>query len=118
VWHGSVIVGSHRWEALRQLGAEEVPVLVVDHLDERTARRLMAADNRVSDLAGYHDDKHAALLQKLLADDDLGAAGYAKDDLDAVLKKLEPKATRVKVGDLQPGGMQLLRTCPACGHKF
>jgi|HubBroStandDraft_5_1064220.scaffolds.fasta_scaffold23380_5 hypothetical protein len=111
-----ILVGNGRWQAAKELGYTAVPIEVVD-VDERTARRMLAVDNRTSDLAGYHDNRLAQLMKALDAEGDLEAAGYERDDLDAVLKKISKPPPKLK-DDLTPGGMHLARTCPGCGLQF
>lgn len=85
-WHGVVVcqvstkrilVGKHRWEALKVLGAVEVPVQWRD-VDDIEAMRIIIADNRASDLATY-DDKQ--LLQNLR---DIGSGQGTLFDDDAI----------------------------------
>ena len=58
---GFILAGNHRLKAAVDTGATEVPVIWVDADDEQ-ALRILLADNRTNDLAGY-DDK--ALLELL-----------------------------------------------------
>ena len=62
-----VLVGNHRLMAVRQLGWKQVPVIFLD-VDDRRARNIMLADNRVSDKADYNEDSLAALLSAVAAD--------------------------------------------------
>jgi DNA modification methylase len=77
-----VLVGNHRVLAARELGWDEIAVCFVD-VDEAHARRIMLADNRTSDLAGYDDQALVALL--LEVGDDLAGTAFGRDDLDALL---------------------------------
>ena len=114
---GEILIGNHRWEAAKDVGMTEIPIERVD-VSERTARKMLAADNRTSDLAGYHDKQLAALLKQLVADDDLEGTGYAEKDLDAVVKKLSKSSAGAGFGGLEPGGMHLARKCPRCQYEF
>jgi ParB-like chromosome segregation protein Spo0J len=69
-WHGALLVqrstrrvlaGNHRLRAARALGMPEVPVLWAD-VDELTARRILVADNRASDLGAFEAASLAALI--------------------------------------------------------
>lgn len=113
----SILVGNGRWQAAKELGFTAVPVEVVD-VDERAAIRMLAVDNRTSDLAGYHDQKLASLLKNLMTEGDLEGAGYKPDDLDAVLKKISKPPPPSEFGNLDPGGMHLARKCPRCAFEF
>ena len=79
---GYIIAGSHRWQAARAIGADTVPALVADVTDEE-AVRIMAADNRTSDLAGYDAQTQLQMLMGL-AEMEAGMAGsgYGPSDLE------------------------------------
>ena len=81
-----IIAGHGRLLAARKLGLDEVPVVVLDHLDETKRRAYILADNRLAELAGWD--------QALLADEvrilqeenfDLNLVGFTDEDLDAML---------------------------------
>jgi ParB-like chromosome segregation protein Spo0J len=76
---GNIIAGNHRYQALHALGATEIPVIWVDHMDDSGAVRYMIADNRTGKLAILDDSALAALLTDL-SDSDLGLAGTGYDD--------------------------------------
>lgn len=76
---GNIIAGNHRYQALHALGATEIPVIWVDHMDASGAVRYMVADNRTGKLAILDDTALAALLTDL-SDSDLGLAGTGYDD--------------------------------------
>jgi len=92
-WYGAVVAqsstrhvlaGNNRMEAARRLGMTDLPVHWLD-VDDATARRIMLADNRTSDLATYDDAVLVQLLEAAAADDDLFGSGYDGDDLDDLL---------------------------------
>lgn len=83
-----VLAGNHRLAAADGLGMATVDVAWVD-VDDTVARRIMLADNRTNDLAGYDDHALVALLVELADDGGLLGTGYDQDDLDALLHKLE-----------------------------
>ena len=92
-WYGAVVAqsstrhvlaGNNRMEAARRLGMTDLPVHWLD-VDDATARRIMLADNRTSDLATYDDAVLVQLLEAAAADDDLIGTGYDSDDLDDLL---------------------------------
>jgi DNA modification methylase len=107
---GEVLVGNHRVMAARELGWGEVAVCFVD-VDDEHARRIMLADNRSSDLAGYDDQALVDLL--LEAGDELLGTGFDRSDLDALLDAVSdqdpiadddvpapPAEARTSVGEL------------------
>lgn len=87
---GYVLAGNHRLQAARSAGITEVPVFWVDVDDDRAARILLA-DNRTNDLAGYDDSALVDLLKKLDASPlKLTGTGYDGAALDELLRSLEP----------------------------
>src|SRR5260221_8662270 len=70
-----ILAGNHRWRAAKGEGATEVPVLWVD-VDERTARRILLADNKTSDDANYDEEALARILEEVRNDDDFAGTGY------------------------------------------
>ena len=82
-----VLVGNHRLRAAQLAGLEELPVHWVD-VDEPTARRILLADNRTSDLADYDRQDLAALLREAAEADDLLGTGFDAEDLDDLLLEL------------------------------
>jgi ParB-like chromosome segregation protein Spo0J len=83
---GYIIAGNHTWKAMKQLGRAEVSAVVLD-VDDTTAKSIMVADNRTSDLGDYDDEQLNELLAGLLdegVDPDL--LGY---DIQTTLEALE-----------------------------
>lgn len=109
---GFVIAGNHRLEAARLLGFESVPVYWAD-VDDTTARRMMLADNRTSDLATYNLEQLADVLTELATSDDLFGTGFEGDDLDAILATAQPAPPEWD----EPPPARRLR-CPACGYHW
>lgn len=103
-----VLVGNHRLMAVRQIGWKQVPVIYLD-VDDRRARNIMLADNRVSDKATYNEDSLVALLTAAASDGDLLSTGYDQEDLDKLIMSTEglyPEDSQEKEE----------KKCPNCGH--
>lgn len=83
---GHILAGTHRWKAAQQAGLDEIPVTFVD-VDAKTAKRIMLADNRTSDLATYDDSSLADLLRSI---GDLSGTGWTDDDLARLLADVAP----------------------------
>lgn len=84
---GHVLAGNHRLRAAKAAGAKEVPVAWVD-VDDTEAKRILAADNRTSDLGTYDDEKLARLLDDLNAEGELSGTGFDVADLDEMINSL------------------------------
>jgi hypothetical protein len=85
---GVVLAGNHTFRAARNIGMTTIRAEVHD-VDEATARRIVAVDNRPADLGTYDDRLLAELLTGL---DDLTGTGYDADDLDTLARSLEETA--------------------------
>jgi DNA modification methylase len=88
-----IIAGHGRLLAAKRLGLVEVPVIVLDHLDDNQRRAYLLADNRLSELAGW-DHELLALELKELADAGFDAtlAGFDPKEIDDFLASLERDA--------------------------
>ena len=74
-----ILAGNHRYLAARDLGFSTVPVTWVD-IDEAQELRILAADNRTSELGTFDDELLGSLLESI--GDDLLGTGYDIPDLD------------------------------------
>lgn len=83
---GRIVAGNHRWMALKQLGAVQVPAAPLDVNDEE-ATRIVLGDNRTSDLAFYDDPTLFKLLDAL--DGDYSGTGYDKASYELLLQGME-----------------------------
>lgn len=83
---GQIVAGNHRWQVLRNLGATEVPAVLLKITDE-DALRIVLGDNRSSDLAFYDDPTLFELLKKL--DGDFRGTGYDKASYELLLQAME-----------------------------
>jgi hypothetical protein len=84
-----ILAGNHTFQAAQELGWETIDVTFVD-VDEETALKIVAIDNRASDLGEYDNQK---LIELLSALPDLDASGYEQSDLDDLRALLEESAT-------------------------
>lgn len=92
---GFILAGNHRLKAAVDTGASVVPVIWVDADDEQ-ALRILLADNRTNDLAGYDE---AALAEILKGLDSLEGTGYDQAAVDALIEGLGDVVT----GDVTDG---------------
>lgn len=82
---GFVLAGNHRLQALTEMGADEVPVVILD-VDDLQAKRLALADNRTSDLAFYDDQQLFKLLSEMVELDSLDGTGYDRAAFELLLQ--------------------------------
>jgi hypothetical protein len=77
-----ILAGHGRLMAARLAGMTEVPVVVLDHLNEEQQRAYLLADNKLAENSGWDDARLAEELGDLLRGDlDLGALGFSEDEL-------------------------------------
>jgi DNA modification methylase len=88
-----IVAGHGRLLAAKKLGLAEVPVIVLDHLNENQRRAYLLADNRLSELAGW-DHELLALELKALAEAgfDAALAGFDSKEIGDLLASLEREA--------------------------
>ncbi|MBC8296721.1 MAG: DNA modification methylase [Pelagibacterales bacterium] len=104
-----VIAGNHQLAAAKQLGWDEIAVVITDD-DELTAKAFALADNRTAELGSYDDDLLADLLSEVSSVPELmDSTGFTEDDLfdligfDEIEEKEEvpevPKDSKTQYGD-------------------
>lgn len=89
---GHIVAGNHRFIAAQALGFDVLPVVWVD-VGKAEEERILAADNRTSDLGTYDSEALATLLEGLVRDEDgegLAGTGYSEEDLEGILSGLAP----------------------------
>lgn len=81
-----ILKGHGRLEAAKQLGMQQVPVIVRTGLSEAEKRAVRIADNKLAELAEWDKEALAFELEDLeLAGWDLEEFGFSKDELDDLL---------------------------------
>jgi DNA modification methylase len=87
---GIIIAGHARLQAARKLGMTEVPVIVLDHLNETQRRALILADNKLALNAGWDEEMLRVELKALdEADFQLDVVGFSDDELQSLLAEFE-----------------------------
>lgn len=82
---GFILAGKHRWERAKAAGLANLPVLWLD-VDDKAALKILAADNRVVDRAGYDEEALSELLTSILAEcGSLEGSGYLPADFDKII---------------------------------
>lgn len=78
-----IIAGHARLLAARKLRMTEVPVIVLDHLNETQRRALVLADNRLALSAGWDEEMLRVELEALKEDAfDLELVGFTDQELE------------------------------------
>jgi DNA modification methylase len=84
--NSGIIAGHGRLLAARQLGLEEVPVIVLDHLSETQKRAYIIADNQLALNAGWDEELLRLELAALQGEDfDVNLIGFDDDELARLL---------------------------------
>lgn len=84
-----VLAGNHTLQAAKHLGWAEIEVTFVD-VDDATAAKIVAIDNKTSDMGGYDTEKLLELLDEL---PDLKHTGYTQDEVDSLIALLDEETT-------------------------
>ena len=81
----TIIAGHGRVEAAKEAGHDTVPVIFLD-MDKADAMLYALADNRLSDLSRWDDDKLEEIAKELSElDMDLADAGFRVDEIDKLI---------------------------------
>ena len=110
-----ILAGNHRFQAAQQVGMVKIPVTWID-ADDETARRILLADNRTSDLGDYDNESLLELLQSL---PDISGTGYNDNDLHSLLASFQ--ISEIEPPTEFPSYDEDIRTdheCPKCGYEW
>ena len=109
--NAGIIAGHGRLLAARKLGLVEVPVVVLDHLDEMQRRAYVLADNKIALNAGWNDALLADEVRALQTDGfDLDLAGFSGDELDSLLAPPEEPESAPEAAEEIPAAPALAVT--------
>lgn len=97
---GEVVAGHTRLRAARELGMEQVPVVRFEGSD-LDAVAFGIADNKTHEFAGWDEPALAELLTALQAEDALDGVGFADDEIQSLLRSVEPETGELE--DTDPG---------------
>ena len=87
--NNQILAGNHTYQAAKHLGWSDIAITYVD-VDDATAAKIVAIDNKTSDTGGYDTSKLLELLDEL---PDLIATGYTDDDIDSLKALMDEEAT-------------------------
>ena len=115
VWHNAdgemeIVEGHGRLQALKKLGAEECPVIMLDHLDDEQRRAYTIVHNQLTLNSDFDLDVLQAELAKLESVD-VSFAGFDLESAERDLAGLE-------VGEAFERAVEEAEmvVCPRCGH--
>lgn len=96
---GHIVVGNNRWQAAKErLGWTHMAMVFLD-IDDATAAKMLAADNKASDLGSYDKGLLAEFLNGL---DGLEGTGWDFDELDDLLSELASGFAPAAADDAPP----------------
>lgn len=115
-----ILKGNNTWQAARSLGWDEIPVTFIDVTDAEAARILLA-DNRLADKAGYYNASLASVLMDL---DSLDGTGFEPADIEEIIKDLPQERDPIaainapadvrRVATIKVGGASI----QVCGKQY
>ena len=121
---GEILAGNHTYRAAKELGWSEIDIVYVD-VDETTAAKIVALDNRSADLGEYDNQKLAALLEAL---PELDGSGYTFEEYDSLLAEINeatmPTLTNktqfesVEVGETGQSGVHFIPTLGDYAERY
>ena len=101
-----ILAGNHTYKAAKKLGWKKIKITYIE-VDETTARKIVLADNRLTDLAGYNEPLLKSLLQALPELEGTGFSASEVETLDrltsgeeksSIASKPLPSEPEVKIG--------------------
>lgn len=107
---GHILAGNHRFLAARDEGMTKVPVLWAD-VDDKTALRILLADNKASDAASTDQALLAGIFEGM---DDYVGTGFKDDEIERILKAAEAPDEFPEFGE----DIETKHECPKCGYEF
>ena len=111
--YGIVIAGHSRLQAARKLGMTEVPVIVLDHLNETQRRALVLADNRLALNAGWDEEMLRVELTALEEEGfNLDVVGFTDAELEDLLRDADTVAPGGTDEDAVPEAPESAVTVP------
>ena len=88
----TIIEGHGRYEAIKRLGWNKVPVIRLKHLDEKKRKAYIIAHNKLTLNTGFDMEKLTEELKFLKSQDyDITHTGFELDELDAILNVENPE---------------------------
>jgi len=126
---GTILAGNHTWLAAHNVGMQTIRA-ELHEVDDDTARRIVAVDNRAGDRGDYDERLLAELLTPL---DDLSGTGYDEDDLAKLVRQMDDAEQQHHLAHGNAGSddvappeefaefsnrIETDHECPECGHEW
>lgn len=115
-----VIAGHGRLEAARDLGLEQVPVVVLDHLTPEQKRAYVIADNKLALNAGWDMSLLQQEVMSLnLTDFNLDLLGFDEKELSGLLdpERIDAEEAPEEFAEVDEG-IETDHRCPSCGYEW
>ncbi|MCL4712801.1 MAG: site-specific DNA-methyltransferase [Pseudorhodoplanes sp.] len=97
---GGIVAGHGRLLAVRKLGLDTVPVVVLEDITPAQRRAYVIADNKLALNAGWNEELLASELHALNGEGfDLGLTGFTDAELDALMAPLGDESDAESAGD-------------------
>jgi ParB-like chromosome segregation protein Spo0J len=119
--NNEILAGNHTYRAAVELGWSTIDVVYVD-VDDTTAAKIVAIDNRSTDVSEYDNAELKALLESL---PDLDGSGYDDTDLDDLRALLDEAANptvghfaEVKKGETGQNGTTISTTLEEYAERY
>lgn len=116
----TVIAGHARLEAAKRAGLDEVPTILISHLDPTRQKAYILADNRIAMDAEW--DKDLLRIEQMdLRNEgyDLKKCGFNDDDLKKIDMPVSPPPEMASLDHESPlNNDGKMIECPSCRHRF
>ncbi len=109
VWHDEIVEGHGRYEALKQLGYDNVPVIRLDHLTDEQRRAYALVHNKLTMNSPFDDGILSEELDNIL---DIDMSMF---DLGEVFDENIEPPTEFKQFD---ENIETHTKCPKCGYEW
>jgi hypothetical protein len=121
---GEILAGNHTFQAAEKLGWSYIDVVYV-HVDDTTAAKIVAMDNRTTDSGSYDNEQLAKLLEAL---PELDGTGYTFEEYDSLLAEINEATmpvlndqtyfTSVEVGETGQSGVHFIPTLGDYAERY
>jgi ParB-like chromosome segregation protein Spo0J len=99
VWQNEIVEGHGRYEALKQLGVDKIPIIRLDNLTDEQRRAYTLVHNKLT----MNSEFDFNMLDKELADLDIDMSVYGFEDLDI---NPDEFGTEFALNDSEKGNME------------